>query len=514
MQGLKRPPFRGWRLVKILLIAVVLAWGSLAIYLGLHWPFSERRITQDLEHFSSCKLKIDRFHPVFFPHPGYIAEGFTLTRSSGGRDIQMASISKVTCIGGWISMMMFQHRVEILRLEGLHVWIPAPVPPAIQFFPSMKDKTTVDTLIADGAMLDVASRNGGGNSFQFAFEKLILKNVKKQNSISLQTVLHLPVPSGTLTVHGQFGPFSRGRVGNTRLSGSYLLKNAQLEGMDNLEGTLNAHGSLAGTLSNCAISGVVGIDGFTLRTVQHNVNLNGSFHTTLNALKGDVIAPSVVVQFEKTKLEARGTIEGAADRKGKVASFVIQSENARIEDLLWLFTKSETPAMQGPITLKARVVLPPGKSAFLRRVQLSGGFVITNAEFLHAKAARNLDKLSQRALGQHTEGAEPDSKSIPLSFQSKVVAQDGVATLSHADFKTAGAAAWGSGTYNLLSQAIDLRGKLAIKASLSKAAGGFKSILLLPLDPLFKKGGAGAEVPIHITGTYSHPRFRVSLTGK
>jgi hypothetical protein len=68
-----------------------------------------------------------------------------------------------------------------------------------------------------------------------------------------------------------------------------------------------------------------------------------------------------------------------------------------------------------------------------------------------------------------------------------------------------------NGTYNLLNEAVDLSGTLAMQASLSKAAGGFKSILLLPLDPLYKKGSAGAVVSVGMTGTYDHPHFHISL---
>ena len=35
-------------------------------------------------------------------------------------------------------------------------------------------------------------------------------------------------------------------------------------------------------------------------------------------------------------------------------------------------------------------------------------------------------------------------------------------------------------------------------ASVSRAVGGFKSIFLKPFDPLFRKDGAGAVVPIKI----------------
>ncbi len=35
----------------------------------------------------------------------------------------------------------------------------------------------------------------------------------------------------------------------------------------------------------------------------------------------------------------------------------------------------------------------------------------------------------------------------------------------------------------------------------------WKSILLKPVDPFFKKDGAGAEIPVKISGTRSAPKF-------
>jgi hypothetical protein len=53
-------------------------------------------------------------------------------------------------------------------------------------------------------------------------------------------------------------------------------------------------------------------------------------------------------------------------------------------------------------------------------------------------------------------------------------------------FTVAGAFAKGSGTYDLNTKKIDFRGKLAMSATLSQAAGGVKAVLI-PLDPLFQK---------------------------
>ena len=43
-------------------------------------------------------------------------------------------------------------------------------------------------------------------------------------------------------------------------------------------------------------------------------------------------------------------------------------------------------------------------------------------------------------------------------------------------------------------------GNLAMQAGISHAATGFKSALLKPFDPFFKKGGAGAIVPVRVSG--------------
>ena len=77
-----------------------------------------------------------------------------------------------------------------------------------------------------------------------------------------------------------------------------------------------------------------------------------------------------------------------------------------------------------------------------------------------------------------------------------------------------GALARLEGTYNLLDERIDLEGDLAMQAELSEATKGFKSFLLKAVDPFFKKKKAGAVVPVRITGTYPHPSYGISLTGK
>ena len=67
------------------------------------------------------------------------------------------------------------------------------------------------------------------------------------------------------------------------------------------------------------------------------------------------------------------------------------------------------------------------------------------------------------------------------------------------------------GTYNLLTETIDLHGSLRTDSEPSKSTHGVKTLLLKVLQPLFKKKRAGYMMPVRITGTYDHPSFGLDL---
>jgi hypothetical protein len=501
------------RIVKRASLCVIAFFLTIAIILAWNWPFTQTELIRDLEHFSSSEVKVQHFRPTYFPHPGYIADGLVFLRRSNGRPIEISSVKRLECIASWFPVLFLQHRVKDLRVIGLHVLIPAPVPAPMPFYPQMKNRTTITRLTADGTVLDISPRHPGGRSFRFQFQKLVLGGVKGDKSISLDTTLQLPTPPGVLTVRGRFGPMTGGHIGDTPLGGSYELKHADLGDSNAIGGKLYSNGSFRGTLAKCEVTGKVDVDGFEVRSVGHTVKLSGNFDTGVNGIKGDVAINSTRVRFLQTELQASGVVDKRGHQDGKTESVKIIGEKARIEDLLWLFTTSNPPALRGPIGLEADVVVPPGPQEFLRKLQLNGSFKIPAAQFLHTDTRKSVTKLSRRARGEKSKDNENAAENIPASFGARVALQNGLASLTDADFKTLGANASGYGTYNLLTKQIDLRGRLAMEASLSKAAGGIKSVLLIPLDPFFKKGNAGAVLPIHVTGTYSHPSFHVSLTG-
>jgi hypothetical protein len=110
---------------------------------GLYWPFTHALFTRRMEHFSRCQIKDEKFRITYLPHPGYVVEGVTLFRPSGGRVIRMASVSKMECVGSWLWLITFQYRVKEIRLNGLCVFISRPVPPPLPLHGSVQERTEI-----------------------------------------------------------------------------------------------------------------------------------------------------------------------------------------------------------------------------------------------------------------------------------------------------------------------------------------------------------------------------------
>jgi len=96
-------------------------------------------------------------------------------------------------------------------------------------------------------------------------------------------------------------------------------------------------------------------------------------------------------------------------------------------------------------------------------------------------------------------------------LRGHVLLRHGIATLSNLSFGVPGALAQMRGTYNLITEKIDLHGTLKTQAEVSKTTHGIKSLMLKVLDPFFKNKPDGYLAPVKITGTYDHPMFGLDL---
>ena len=90
----------------------------------------------------------------------------------------------------------------------------------------------------------------------------------------------------------------------------------------------------------------------------------------------------------------------------------------------------------------------------------------------------------------------------------------GTITLPALKYTVPGAVIDLSGTYGVEGGALNFVGTAKTEATVSQMVGGWKGLLLKPVDRYFKKDGAGMAVPIHINGTRENPQFGVDLGRK
>ena len=61
---------------------------------------------------------------------------------------------------------------------------------------------------------------------------------------------------------------------------------------------------------------------------------------------------------------------------------------------------------------------------------------------------------------------------------------------------------------------MEFHGTARMDATLSHMVTGWKALLLKPVDPFFRKNGAGTEVPVKVSGTKSQPHFALDFNRK
>ncbi len=495
--------------LKIAVIVLLCLVAGMLLVLAARWPFTRQATIDSLEQVAASDVHISGFQKRFFPHPGYVAEDVIFTRGSDSGTPPIVKIGKITCRATWFALITFTHRINRMELNGVQVQIPAHVPPPVRKHAQATIKTTVTELDANGAMLEIAPRHEGGHPLQFAFPELTVTNLARDKAVTFRALIRNPTPPGDLSVSGSFGPLPLRKVDQARISGSFSFRHADLSVYKAISGVLAADGRFNGMLSRAEVVGHAEVPNFELTSTGHSQGISLEYDAVVNGIKGDVAIRSAGAHFLRTTLQAHGSVTG---KPGKTVSLDFDSAQAHVEDLLHMFAKANPPSLDGNITLRAHVVLPPTHEPFLQRVRLDGDFSIPAAEFTNATTQQKVDGLSARASGDKKKTDDPSRlRAIPSHFEAEVDLRHEIAVLPKAVFVVPGAVARLSGTYNLSTQAVNFRGKLAMRASLSRAAGGVKSLLLIPLDPFFKKNGAGAVLPVSITGTYSHPAFKVSL---
>ena len=326
--------------------------------------------------------------------------------------------------------------------------------------------------------------------------------------MTFRSVLNNAKPPGLIHTDGQFGPWHGDEPGDTPVSGKYIFRDADLSVFKGIAGTLASDGTYAGTLDTLEVQGWTVMPNFSLRITDHPMHLRTEFQATVDGTNGNTVLHPVRAILGDSAFEVSGAIARGALEKHKTILLAAQAKNAALENFLRLSVKSAKPPMTGLISFESTVKIPPGEQEVVDRLQLDGTFRLRDTRFTSPDVQRKIASLSHRAQGNPEDKKTGD---VVAQFQGKFRLQNGVMRLPHLSFKVPGANITLAGNYALRSGRIDFRGTAKMQARISDMTTGIKHWLLKPIDPLFARDGAGAVLPINISGTRGDPSFRLDV---
>lgn len=506
-----------WILLAVSILAVVF----LAI-MAAKWPFTREAMTKRLERASSAQVEMRGFHSTYFPFPGCVIDDVVFrqkTSATGQRPAQpILTVRKLTIESTFAGLLSKPGRIRRIIADGLLLYVPQGGVNLHEQTGSGNDQTIIEELKADNAVLELATGQTAEKKLVFQIHSAQFRDIGDGKAVPFQVSLHLPVPPGEVESSGSLGPWKAGKgtVRSTAISGKYVLTRADLGVFKALGGTVSSRGEFSGNLERLNVAGMTDSPNFEVKESGHQFHLSTQFRGLLDMENGDLVLPSLQARLGNTNLVAHGSVSG----KPKTVTLDVTHGQGEIQDLILLFSNAKASPMLGPIVFQTQIVLPPEHRPFKERVRLTGNFNISRARFTSANTQKDVDQLSERAEGKKDNGKDYDQdddengfEQVMTDLKGNVVMKDGVATFSPVLFAVPGADADMKGTYSLLTKRVDLRGKMRMLATVSQASTGAKSIFLKVLDPFYKKKkkGAGAEVPIRMTGTYGHTHFTAGL---
>jgi hypothetical protein len=277
-----------------------------------------------------------------------------------------------------------------------------------------------------------------------------------------------------------------------------------------ISGTLSSEGKYSGVLERLEASGLADIPDFAVKIAGNKLPLAADFHALVDGTNGTTRLNQVVARFGKTTLTASGIVDTTPGQPGQTISLDARIANGRLQDVLRLAVKGQPP-MTGAVSFHSKIFLPLGNQDVSQALALDGSFDADAARFSKPDEQQKVDKLSNRGRGQTNDAADD---SVASNFSGSFRLRNGVMHFTNLAFVVPGVAVALDGDYGMEDGKLNLRGTARLQAKLSQTTTGVKSFFLRAVNPFFEKKGAGAVLPIKITGTQDSPSFGLNLGGK
>ncbi len=422
----------------------------------------------------------------------------------------LVTVRRFTFVANFAGFFRTPRHIRKLTLEGLELHIP----PKSSRAQETRDGSSpalpliLEEVVADGATLETLPSDPRKLPLNFHIRQLTLHDVGQGRPMTFQAALDNAKPPGLIHSSGDFGPWNPDEPGDTPVSGKYAFRDADLGVFPGIAGILASDGQYQGELDRIEVQGTTDVPNFSLTTAGHPVHLQTQFAATVDGTNGNTDLHPVHATLGKSTFDVSGSIERGALETHKEIDLHATAGKTGLEDFLRLAVNSQRPPMTGRIAFNTAVKIPPGSAPVVERLQLDGTFSLGGVRFTSPDVEAKIASLSHHAKG------EPDATGtdgITAEFGGRFGLRSGVMALPQLQFRVPGADVSLEGKYWLASGDIDFTGTARLDATVSQMTTGWKHVILKPLDPLFRRDGAGTVLPIRITGTRGTPSFKLDI---
>lgn len=413
-------------------------------------------------------------------------------------------------------LLHFKADVARVDIDGMDIRIPPHSGPHTPHTTaSSRINITVAKIYCKNVNLVIENSHPERAPLSFSIQNLKLTDVGTGGPMHYDAYLINPKPVGAIHATGHFGPWHTDDPRSTAVDGDYTFTDADLGSIKGIGGTLAATGKFEGRLDHITVDGSTITPNFSLDISDHPMRLETTFHAYVDATNGDTTLAPVSATLGHSHFTAAGTVINIHG-KGHDINLTVNLPNGRIEDLLQLGMKTQPPLMHGIVTLNARLRIPPGDVRVAQKIQLAGTIHIQTVEFTNAQLQDRIDSLSMRA-----QGHPADSKSAGSDLKPEVASQmtvnfslaNALLLVPSLHYEVPGGNAQLHGAYTVNGAAFQFLGHISTDASPSKMVTGWKSALLTPFDPFFRKHGKGMELPVSVGGVKNDVRFGLAMHG-
>lgn len=497
----------------------IACWIALAILAARAEPYLKARVIRDLSERFNSTVELAQFRVSGGLLLKVDGGGVVLRHNGDGAVPPLITIRRFDFAMNAIGLLRRPFRISSVHLTGLTITLPPRGERRKIGLSGKPEKTTlflIENIVCDDAQLDVLASNPAKEPLVFAIHSLVLTAVRPGQAMSFTARLTEPKPLGEIAAKGQVGPWQSAEPRITPVSGVYSFTGADLATIKGIGGILSSRGKFDGPLDRIEIRGETDTPDFSVSTGGHPMPLHTEFRATVDGSTGDTYLHPVRATLARSPVTAQGSVVSVKGQGHRI-TLDVSAADARIEDLLNVAIKTVPPTLSGPVSLKARLILPPGEQEVADRLQLDGSFDMPAARFSNPSAQSRIDQLSLRAQGKPKEAkqvagsSDPPDEEILAQLHGKFSMSRGSIDVPSLLFRVPGASIDLSGNYQLSTQEFLFRGHARFEAKLSHMTTGLKSFFLRGVDPFFTKGGSGSVLPIQVSGTEEDPSIRVAF---